>query len=264
MSAFLQLSQVGKTFARGGAVVDVLRDVSLDIEKGAFVCLIGPPLSGKSTLLNIVAGHAGATSGQVILDGHVVDAPGPDRALVVRSHSLLPWLTVYENVRLAVDKVFAGTRPETERHEATLHMLDLVGMDEARDRRPSELSGGMRQRVGIARALAVEPKVLLLDEPFGAVDPLTRAELQDIVGEIHQALGTTTLMVPHDVDEAVHLSDRIVMMTDGPAAHIGAVREIDLPRPRARPELVAIPSYLDARAAVLNFLHERNRAVEAA
>ncbi|BAF86682.1 MULTISPECIES: ABC transporter ATP-binding protein [Azorhizobium] len=264
MPAYLELSQIGKTFTRGAATTEVLREVSLDIAKGEYISIIGHSGCGKSTLLNIVAGLTPATSGGVILDGREVNSPGPDRAVVFQNHSLLPWLTVYDNVRLAVDKVFSGTRSRAERHDWTMHNLELVQMGHARDKRPSEVSGGMKQRVGIARALAMEPKVLLLDEPFGALDALTRAHLQDSVMQIHATLGNTILMITHDVDEAVLLSDRIVMMTNGPSARIGEVLEVGLPRPRKRLELVANPTYLKAREAVLKFLHERHRFVEAA
>ncbi|MDI4663260.1 ABC transporter ATP-binding protein [Xanthobacter autotrophicus] len=264
MPAYLELSQIGKSFSRGAATTEVLRDVSLDIAKGEYISIIGHSGCGKSTLLNIVAGLTPVTTGGVILDGKEVNAPGPDRAVVFQNHSLLPWLTVYDNVRLAVDKVFSGTRSRTERHDWTIHNLDLVQMGHARDKRPSEVSGGMKQRVGIARALAMEPKVLLLDEPFGALDALTRAHLQDSVMQIHASLGNTILMITHDVDEAVLLSDRIVMMTNGPSARIGEVLEVNLPRPRKRLELVTNATYLKAREAVLKFLHERHRYVEAA
>ena len=264
MPAYLEFSQIGKSFTRGAATTEVLRDVSLDIAKGEYISIIGHSGCGKSTLLNIVAGLTPATTGGVILDGREVNAPGPDRAVVFQNHSLLPWLSVYDNVRLAVDKVFSGTRSRAERHDWTIHNLDLVQMGHAKDKRPSEVSGGMKQRVGIARALAMEPKVLLLDEPFGALDALTRAHLQDSVMQIHASLGNTILMITHDVDEAVLLSDRIVMMTNGPSARIGEVLEVDLPRPRKRLELVTNPTYLKAREAVLKFLHERHRYVEAA
>lgn len=261
---YLQLSQIGKTFTRGAASTEVLKEVSLDIAKGEYISIIGHSGCGKSTLLNIVAGLTDATLGGVILDGREVNSPGPDRAVVFQNHSLLPWLTVYENVRLAVDKVFSGTRSRAERDAWTLHNLELVQMAHAKDKRPSEVSGGMKQRVGIARALAMEPKVLLLDEPFGALDALTRAHLQDSVMQIHASLGNTILMITHDVDEAVLLSDRIVMMTNGPSARIGEVLDVRLPRPRKRLELVTNPTYLKAREAVLKFLHERHRFVEAA
>jgi nitrate/nitrite transport system ATP-binding protein len=171
---------------------------------------------------------------------------------------------VYDNVRLAVDKVFGGTKSRAERHAWTMHNLDLVQMGHAKDKRPTEISGGMKQRVGLARALAMEPKVLLLDEPFGALDALTRAHLQDSVMQIHQKLGNTVLMITHDVDEAVLLSDRIVMMTNGPSARIGEVLDVPLPRPRKRLELAANTTYLKCRQRVLEFLYERHRFVEAA
>ena len=196
----------------------------------------------------------------MLLENKEVNEPGPDRAVVFQNHSLLPWLTVYDNVRLAVDKVFSATKSRKERHDWTMHNLELVQMAHAKDKRPMEISGGMKQRVGIARALAMEPKVLLLDEPFGALDALTRAHLQDSVMAIHQKLKNTVLMITHDVDEAVLLSDRIVMMTNGPAATIGEVLTVDLPRPRRRLELAGNAAYIKARAAVLEFLYARHKA----
>lgn len=264
MTAYLKLDHIDKTFNRGLASTNVLKDVTLEIEKGEYVSIIGHSGCGKSTLLNIVAGLTSSTAGGVLLEDREVNAPGPDRAVVFQNHSLLPWLTVYDNVRLAVDKVFSGTRSRAERHAWTLHNLELVQMAHAKDKRPGEISGGMKQRVGIARALAMEPKVLLLDEPFGALDALTRAHLQDSVMQIHATLGNTILMITHDVDEAVLLSDRIVMMTNGPSARIGEVLTVNLARPRKRLELVTNPIYLKAREAVLKFLHERHRFVEAA
>lgn len=263
-SAYLSIEGVGKTFTRGMATTEVLRGIDLKVERGEFISIIGHSGCGKSTLLNIVAGLTSATTGGILLDNREVDEPGPDRAVVFQNHSLLPWLTVYENVRLAVDKVFRGKRSSSERHDWTMHNLDLVQMGHARDKRPSEISGGMKQRVGIARALAMEPKVLLLDEPFGALDALTRAHLQDSVMQIHASLGNTVMMITHDVDEAVLLSDRIVMMTNGPSAEIGEVLDVPLARPRRRLELVSDPSYLRCRSAVLKFLYERHRFVEAA
>ncbi len=219
--AFLKIDHVDKTFSRGAGSTEVLRDVSLAIGKGEYVAIIGHSGCGKSTLLNIVAGLTPPTNGGVLLENREVNSPGPDRAVVFQNHSLLPWLTAYENVRLAVDKVFSSIKTKAERHAWTMHNLDLVQMAHAKDKRPSEISGGMKQRVGLARALAMEPKVLLLDEPFGALDALTRAHLQDLVMQIHMKLRNTVIMITHDVDEAVLLSDRIVMMTNGPAAHIG-------------------------------------------
>ncbi|MDF2619359.1 MAG: nitrate transporter, ATPase subunit [Xanthobacteraceae bacterium] len=264
MTAYLKLDHIDKVFARGGDVTEVLREVSLDVARGEYISIIGHSGCGKSTLLNIVAGLTPATTGGVILEGRQVDGPGPDRAVVFQNHSLLPWLSVYDNVRLAVDKVFSGVKSRAERHDWTLHNLELVQMIHAKDKRPAEISGGMKQRVGIARALAMEPKVLLLDEPFGALDALTRAHLQDSVMQIHAAIGNTVLMITHDVDEAVLLSDRIVMMTNGPSARIGEVLDVELPRPRRRLDLVTDPTYLACREAVLKFLYERHRFVEAA
>jgi nitrate/nitrite transport system ATP-binding protein len=263
-NSYLSIEQVGKTFARGAASTEVLKDIDLKVERGEYISIIGHSGCGKSTLLNIVAGLTDATTGVVLLDNKEVNDPGPDRAVVFQNHSLLPWLTVYENVSLAVDKVFRRKKSSAERHAWTMHNLDLVQMAHAKDKRPSEISGGMKQRVGIARALAMEPKVLLLDEPFGALDALTRAHLQDSVMQIHATLGNTVMMITHDVDEAVLLSDRIVMMTNGPSAKIGEILDVPLTRPRKRLELVADPVYLRCRSAVLKFLYERHRFVEAA
>jgi len=262
--AFLKIDHVRKVFRRAGIESEVLSEIDLTIEKGEFVAIIGHSGCGKSTLLNLIAGLTPVTSGAVLLEDREVNSPGPDRAVVFQNHSLLPWLTVYDNVRLAVDKVFGRAKSKAERHEWTLHNLGLVQMSHAIDKRPGEISGGMKQRVGIARALAMEPKVLLMDEPFGALDALTRAHLQDSVMQIHARLGNTAIMITHDVDEAVLLSDRIVMMTNGPAAKIGEILDIRLERPRNRLELVSDPAYIAAREAVLKFLYERHRFVEAA
>ena len=264
MTPYCKIDHVAKTFKRGKIESNVLKDITLDVAKGEYVTIIGHSGCGKSTLLNIVAGLVPASEGGVILEGRQVDEPGPDRAVVFQNHSLLPWLTVYDNVRLAVDKVFWGAKSRAERHEWTMHNLGLVQMTHAKEKRPAEISGGMKQRVGIARALAMEPKVLLLDEPFGALDALTRANLQDSVMALHQKLGNTVMMITHDVDEAVLLSDRIVMMTNGPAAGIGEILDVPLPRPRNRLELAANATYLKCRQRVLEFLYERHRFVEAA
>jgi nitrate/nitrite transport system ATP-binding protein len=260
MVAYLKIDHLDKVFTRGSLETPVLRNITVSIDKGEYVSIIGHSGCGKSTLLNIVAGLLNLTSGAVLLEDKEVNEPGPDRAVVFQNHSLLPWLTVYANVRLAVDKVFSGTRSRKQRHTWTMHNLELVQMAHAKDKRPMEISGGMKQRVGIARALAIEPKVLLLDEPFGALDALTRAHLQDSVMAIHQKLKNTVLMITHDVDEAVLLSDRIVMMTNGPSATIGEILQVTLPRPRKRLELVGNPSYIQARAAVLQFLYARHKA----
>ncbi|MGZ5829687.1 MAG: ABC transporter ATP-binding protein [Xanthobacteraceae bacterium] len=264
MVPYLKIDHVEKTFKRGASETHVLKEITLTVEKAEYVSIIGHSGCGKSTLLNIIAGLTPATSGGVVLENREVNEPGPDRAVVFQNHSLLPWLTVYDNVRLAVDKVFGGVKSRAERHAWTLHNLDLVQMTHAADKRPAEISGGMKQRVGIARALAMEPKVLLLDEPFGALDALTRAHLQDSVMAIHQKLGNTVIMITHDVDEAVLLSDRIVMMTNGPAAQIGEVLEVPLLRPRRRLELAANPTYLKCRQRVLEFLYERQQYIDAA
>jgi nitrate/nitrite transport system ATP-binding protein len=255
--AFLKLDHVDKAFGNGRNA-HVLADVNFSMREGEFVSIIGHSGCGKSTMLNLIAGLTPVTSGAVLLEDREVRSPGPDRAVVFQNHSLLPWLTVYDNVRIAVDKVFGSSKSRTERHSWTIHNLELVNMAHAKDKRPSEISGGMKQRVGIARALAMEPKVLLMDEPFGALDALTRAQLQDSVMQIHARLGNTAIMITHDVDEAVLLSDRIVMMTNGPAATIGEVLDVPLPRPRRRLELVADPVYIHCREAVLRFLYERH------
>jgi nitrate/nitrite transport system ATP-binding protein len=264
MTSYLQFDHIDKSFTRGSQETEVLKEIVFGVEKGEFVSMIGHSGCGKSTLLNIVAGLLPATAGGVLLDGVEVNEPGPDRAVVFQNHSLLPWLTVYDNVRLAVDKVFSSSKTRAERDAWTLHNLDLVQMTHAKDKRPGEISGGMKQRVGLARALSMEPKVLLLDEPFGALDALTRAHLQDSVMSIHQKLGNTVLMITHDVDEAVLLSDRIVMMTNGPAARIGEILNVILPRPRKRLDLASNQIYLKSRQRVLEFLYERHRFVEAA
>ena len=261
---YLKIDHVEKTFQRGTASTNVLKDVSLVIDKGEYVSVIGHSGCGKSTLLNIIAGLTPVSAGGVLLEGKEVNSPGPERAVVFQNHSLLPWLTVYDNVALAVNKVFRGVKSKAERHDWIMHNLDLVQMGHAKDKRPAEISGGMKQRVGIARGLAMEPKILLLDEPFGALDALTRAHLQDSIMQIHAALGNTMIMITHDVDEAVLLSDRIVMMTNGPSARIGEVLDVRLERPRKRLELVSNRTYIAAREAVLKFLYERHRFVEAA
>ena len=264
MAPYCKIDHVDKVYSRGSASTRVLKDITFEMAKGEYVSLIGHSGCGKSTLLNIVAGLTSASTGGVMIEGRLVTEPGPDRAVVFQNHSLLPWLTVYENVRLAVDKVFCKTKPKAERDAWTLHNLELVQMTHAKDKRPSEVSGGMKQRVGIARALAMEPKVLLLDEPFGALDALTRARLQDTVMALHQKLGNTVMMITHDVDEAVLLSDRIVMMTNGPDAEIGDILTVPIERPRKRLELVSDPTFLSCRQRVLEFLYERHRFVEAA
>jgi len=257
----LELTQVGIDFPTPKGPFTALEDVNLKIAKGEFVSLIGHSGCGKSTVLNIVAGLYQATTGGVILDNTEVNEPGPERAVVFQNHSLLPWLSVYKNVELAVKQTRNG-RNKKQIREWVAHNLELVHMSHAIDKLPSEISGGMKQRVGIARALSMEPKVLLMDEPFGALDALTRAHLQDSVMEIHADLGNTVIMITHDVDEAVLLSDRIVMMTNGPNATIGEILDIDLARPRNRIELADDVQYNHYRTSVLRFLYEKQRKVE--
>jgi nitrate/nitrite transport system ATP-binding protein len=260
---YLAFSHVDMVFhGKDGSANTVLSGIDLTVARGEFVSLIGHSGCGKSTALNVVAGLLRATSGGVLLEGREVSAPGPDRAVVFQHHSLLPWLTVWQNVELAVEKVFRRTKTAAERRDWVRHNLELVNMGHALHRLPAEISGGMKQRVGIARALAMEPKVLLLDEPFGALDALTRAHLQDEVIRIQAELGSTVLMITHDVDEAVLLSDRVVMMTNGPAATIGQILEVPLERPRNRIALAENPVYNHCRQRILAFLYEKQRKVE--
>jgi nitrate/nitrite transport system ATP-binding protein len=262
VSTHLDISQVSIEFPTPKGPFKALDKVSLKINKGEFVSLIGHSGCGKSTVLNIVAGLYDATEGGVILNGREINGPGPERAVVFQNHSLLPWLTAYQNVELAVKQVFGGKKSKVEMAQWINHNLELVHMGHAKDKRPDELSGGMKQRVGIARALAMEPSVLLMDEPFGALDALTRAHLQDSLMEIQKSLNNTVIMITHDVDEAVLLSDRIVMMTNGPEATIGEILNVDLERPRDRLALANCSKYLDYRAQVLTFLYEKQRKVE--
>lgn len=256
---YLEISRVGIEFPTDGEPFRALQNVDLGIAKGEFISLIGHSGCGKSTVLNIVAGLYEATEGGVILEGREVDEPGPDRAVVFQNHALLPWLSVYQNVELAVKCVFGKSKTKAEIRDWIERNLSLVHMNHALHKLPSELSGGMKQRVGIARCLAMQPKVLLMDEPFGALDALTRAHLQDSLMDIQQQLGNTVIMITHDVDEAVLLSDRIVMMTNGPAASIGEVLSVDLPRPRDRVVLADDPEFNHYRQQVLRFLYEKQK-----
>ncbi|REH38984.1 nitrate/nitrite transport system ATP-binding protein [Paraperlucidibaca baekdonensis] len=263
MKTLLEISNVGMTFNTASGSFTALKEVSLKIAEGEFVSLIGHSGCGKSTVLNLVGGLLQASSGGIILEGKEVSEPGPERAIVFQNHSLLPWLTVWENVELAVRTVFRGKKSRAEMSEWIAHNLDLVHMGHALHKRPSEISGGMKQRVGIARALAMQPRVLLMDEPFGALDALTRAHLQDTLMEIQRDLNSTVIMITHDVDEAVLLSDRIVMMTNGPSATIGEILAIDLARPRHRLDLADDPHYTQLRHSVLQFLYEKQSHIEA-
>ncbi|MET0208052.1 MAG: ABC transporter ATP-binding protein [Burkholderiaceae bacterium] len=263
MNAFIQVQQAEMVFASRKGRFHALRDISLDIRRGEFVTLIGHSGCGKSTLLNLVAGLLRPTSGGLLCDGREIAGPGPERAVVFQNHSLLPWLSCFDNVMLAVESVFGGRELKPRLVERTEAALLLVGMGHAMFKRPHEISGGMKQRVGIARALAMEPKVLLMDEPFGALDALTRAHLQDELIKIVAETHSTVVMVTHDVDEAVLLSDRIVMMTNGPAATIGEILPVNLPRPRDRVALAENPAYVQARKAVIDFLYTRHRHADA-
>jgi nitrate/nitrite transport system ATP-binding protein len=243
-----------------------LRDIDLSIAEGEFVTLIGHSGCGKSTLLNLIAGLTAPTAGALICAGREIAGPGPERAVVFQNHSLLPWMTCFENVHLGVERVFGRSETPAQLKARTHDTLALVGLTHAESKYPHEISGGMKQRVGIARALAMQPKVLLMDEPFGALDALTRAHLQDELLKIVARTRSTVVMVTHDVDEAVLLADRIVMMTNGPAATIGEILRVDIPRPRDRVTLADDKTFHACRTAVLDFLYrkQRNPALEEA
>lgn len=262
MNPLLEISGVDMRFPTPKGDFEALRDINLKVAEGEFISLIGHSGCGKSTVLNLLGGLLQASSGGLILDGKEIKEPGPERAIVFQNHSLLPWLSVWQNVELAVRQVFRGKKGRGEMHDWIDHNLKLVHMEDAADKRPGEISGGMKQRVGIARALAMQPRVLLMDEPFGAVDALTRAHLQDTLMEIQRELGNTVIMITHDVDEAVLLSDRIVMMTNGPSATIGEILPIQLDRPRDRLVLSDNADYNHLRHEVLRFLYEKQRKVE--
>ena len=262
MSTLLDISHIDMVFPTPTGNFTALENVDLQIKKGEFVSLIGHSGCGKSTVLNVVAGLYKATTGGVILNGKEVTEPGPERAVVFQNHSLLPWLTAYQNVELAVEQVFGKKMSKLEKKDWIEHNLKLVHMDHAMYKRPNEISGGMKQRVGIARALAMQPEVLLMDEPFGALDALTRAHMQDSLMEIQNELNNTVIMITHDVDEAVLLSDRIVMMTNGPSATVGEILAVDLERPRDRLSLSKDVHYNRLRSEVLTFLYEKQRKVE--
>ena len=259
MNPFLEISHVSIEFPTPDGAFCALDNVNIDIEQGEFISLIGHSGCGKSTVLNIVAGLYQATRGGVMLNGREVNQPGPERAVVFQNHSLLPWLTAYENVELAVKTVFRGQKSRAEMHDWIEHNMKLVHMEHAMHKRPNEISGGMKQRVGIARALAMQPDILLMDEPFGALDALTRAHMQDSLMEIQAQLNNTVIMITHDVDEAVLLSDRIIMMTNGPSATIGEILDVDIPRPRNRLALANDSQYNHCRAVVLQFLYEKQK-----
>ena len=253
----LKIERVGQTFdtTRGSFVA--LRDIDLDVREGEVVSLIGHSGCGKSTLLNLIAGLTLPSDGVLICNDREIAGPGPDRAMVFQNHSLLPWLTCFENVLLAVEQVFGRKEGRAKLRARSEAALAMVHMEHALAKYPNEISGGMKQRVGIARAFAMEPKLLLMDEPFGALDALTRARLQDELNGVLAKTGATVVMVTHDVDEAVLLADHIVMMTNGPAATIGDILEVALDRPRDRLALAEDPRFASYRAAVFDFLYRK-------
>ncbi|MEB3226705.1 MAG: nitrate ABC transporter ATP-binding protein [Synechococcus sp.] len=256
---FIKVDHVDKIFPLpNGDRYIALKGIELKIQQGEFISLIGHSGCGKSTLLNMISGLDQPTFGGVVMEGREIQGPGPDRMVVFQNYSLLPWLTVRQNIALAVNRVFKN-RPKAERQSIVDEHIELVGLKRAANRRPGELSGGMKQRVAIARALAIRPKVLLLDEPFGALDALTRGNLQEKLMEIVQEKHITCVMVTHDVDEALLLSDRVVMLTTGPEAHIGQILEVPIPRPRQRLEVVNHPDYYHLRHDIVYFLNQQKR-----
>lgn len=261
-SRFIEIQRVAQNFKTARGLFPALRDIRLTISRGEFVALIGHSGCGKSTLLNLLAGLARPSSGVLLCANREIRGPGPERAVVFQNHSLLPWLSCFDNVYLAVERVFGARENKAGLRARTGAALALVGLAAAGHKRPGEISGGMKQRVGIARALAMEPQVLLLDEPFGALDALTRAKLQDELLDIVARTRSTVVMVTHDVDEAVLLADRIVMLSNGPAATIGEILAVNLPRPRRRVQLAEDAHYLHCRKAVMDFLYTRQAHVE--
>ncbi len=254
---FIEIQDAQMSFDTRNGPFQALRDINLTVAKGEFITLIGHSGCGKSTLLNMIAGLLKASDGLLLCANREIAGPAPERAVVFQNHSLLPWLTCFENVYLAVERVFGAAERGVQLKDRTNAALAMVGLTHAAQKRPHEISGGMKQRVGIARALSMEPKVLLMDEPFGALDALTRAHLQDELLKIVVRTSSTVVMVTHDVDEAVLLSDRIVMMTNGPAATIGDILKVELERPRERVALAQDARYSQYRTAVLEFLYHR-------
>ncbi|HEY9762617.1 MAG TPA: nitrate ABC transporter ATP-binding protein [Trichocoleus sp.] len=254
--AFLNISNVHLSFPTKKGVFPVLKDVNLTVGEGEFVCVIGHSGCGKSTLLSLVSGFNQATEGSVTLNGKPITEPGPDRMVVFQNYALLPWRTVFENVYLAVNAVWPN-KLEAEKRAIVRDHLAMVGLTEAADKKPGQISGGMRQRVSIARALAIRPEVLILDEPFGALDAITKEELQEELLKIWNDHRCTVLMITHDIDEALFLADRLVMMTNGPAAGIGEILEIPFERPRDRDRIMEDPRYYQLRNHALDFLYNR-------
>ena len=252
----LRFEQLSKVYATPRGPYPVLENINLEVAQGEFVCVIGHSGCGKSTLLNMVSGFATPSGGQVLLEGKPITKPGPDRMVVFQGYALLPWMTAYQNVHLAIDSVHPNL-PEAQKREIALEHLAMVGLSEAADKKITQISGGMKQRVAIARALSIRPEVLILDEPFGALDAITKEELQEELLNIWNTQKCTVLMITHDIDEALFLADRLVMMTNGPAAGIGEVLSIDFPRPRSREEIMENPRYYELRNSALDFLYNR-------
>lgn len=252
----LVIEDVAKVYPTKEGNHTVLSGVNLTVHEGEFICLIGHSGCGKSTLLNMVAGFSRPTYGNVLLKGQRITEPGPDRMMVFQNYALLPWLSAFENIYLAVDAVYTD-RPHSKKKEMVSELLEMVGLTESADKKPSQLSGGMKQRVAIARALAIRPEILILDEPFGALDAITKEELQEELLKIWTEYRVTVLMITHDIDEALFLADRVVMMTNGPAAHIGEVLNIPFQRPRNRARLIENPQYYELRNYALDFLYRR-------
>ena len=252
----LRFEQLGKVYPTPAGPYPVLENINFDVNQGEFVCVIGHSGCGKSTLLNMVSGFATPTSGQVLLNGKPIEKPGPDRMVVFQGYALLPWMSAYDNVYLGIDSVKPNL-PEHEKREIAMEHLDMVGLTAAAEKKITQISGGMKQRVAIARALAIRPDVLILDEPFGALDAITKEELQEELLKIWNTQKCTVLMITHDIDEALFLADRLVMMTNGPAAGIGEILTIDFPRPRSREDIMEDPKYYELRNQALDFLYNR-------
>jgi len=254
--SFLEIDAVAKIYPTKTGGYTVLENVSLNVQQGEFICLIGHSGCGKSTLLNMVSGFSKPTHGEVRLKGKPIIKPGPDRMVVFQGYALLPWLTVFENVYLAVNRVYTQ-KSTAEKTKIVKEHLAMVGLTEATDKKPPQISGGMKQRVAIARALSIRPEVLILDEPFGALDAITKEELQEELLKIWNDHRCTVLMITHDIDEALFLADRLVMMTNGPAATIGEVMDIPFRRPRDRARIMEMPEYYKLRNYALDFLYNR-------
>ncbi len=257
--ALLELKNICKSYASATSASDVLRDVNLEVERGEFVAIVGYSGAGKTTLVSMIAGLLAPSSGSLMFDGQPIVEPGPNRGVVFQNYSLLPWLSVFENVFLAVDQVFSTWTAEQKRVHAEEHVA-LVGLASARDKKPAQLSGGMRQRVAVARALAMDPEMLLLDEPLSALDALTRATLQDEFGRLCQASKKTILLITNDVDEAILLADRIIPLGAGPAATLGPSFVVDIERPRDRKALNHDPRFKALRGQIVEYLLASARA----